>query len=208
MEQFQRNVPDLPPIENLIAFIRKPTVILRVTAIVFSIIIFGCITSEGWRYDGHQEVCIVNNSYTACQLPAAVGILAFIIALVILIGEYFSEGMESGVTRKQFDVADLAFSGIFSLLFLITFSSLTNQWSQSREPAGHYGVTNVNAAIAFSFFSVFIWAVCSVLAFRRFQGGQSELRSGLLGRTVFGETTGDQSSYQSIGRYNQETGQS
>ena len=48
-------------------------------------------------------------------------------------------------------------SGIFSLLFLITFSSLTNQWSQSREPAGHYGVTNVNAAIAFSFFSVFIW---------------------------------------------------
>ena len=118
-------------------------------------------------------------------------------------------------------------SGIFSLLFLITFSSLTNQWSQSREPAGHYGVTNVNAAIAFSFFSVFIWvsprnvphvttlpnvdsrqAVCSVLAFRRFQGGQSELRSGLLGRTVFGETPGDQSSYQSIGGYNQETGQS
>ena len=51
---------------------------------------------------------------------------------------------------------------MFSLLFLVTFSSLTNQWGQSKEPGGHYGVTNVRAAIAFSFLSVFIWVSLSL----------------------------------------------
>lgn len=68
---------------------------------VFSIIIFGCITSEGWRYDGHQEVCIVNNSYTACQLSAAVGILAFIIALGRII-----QSKKSNYTQNNFSNSD------------------------------------------------------------------------------------------------------
>ena len=97
---------------------------------MFSIIIFGSITSQGWGYDGSEEVCIINQSYSTCQLATAVGILAFVIALgrntgaslgptdviilVILTGEYYYEEMESGATRKQFIIADLAFSGEIS----------------------------------------------------------------------------------------------
>jgi len=195
---------------NIIAFIKKPTVILRLTSIVFSIIIFGSIISEGWKYDGQedQEVCIINQSYSTCQLATSVGVLAFIIALVILTGEYFYEQVESGLHRKQFVLADLTFSGVFSLLFLITFSALANQWSKSPEPAGHYGVANVGAAISFSFFSIFIWTVSSVLAYRKYQvGAETEFSSQLLpGDSVFGETGG--SGYQSIGGYNQEASSS
>ena len=44
-------------------------------------IIFGSIISEGWRYDRQQEVevCIINNSYSTCQLATTVGVLACII---------------------------------------------------------------------------------------------------------------------------------
>merc|ERR1711874_290230 len=177
----------------IIAFVRRPTAILRLTSVVFSIIIFGSI---------------INQSYSTCQLATTVGVLAFVVALIILTGEYFYEQVESGLHRKQFVLADLAFSGVFSLLFLITFSSLANQWSQSPEPVGHYGVSNVRSAIAFSFFSIFIWTVCSVLAYRRYQvGSESEFSSLLVpGDSVFGGSGG--SGYQSIGGYNQESTES
>ena len=63
------------------------------------------------------------------------------------------------IQRERLGLTELpgSIAGVFSLLFLITFSSLANQWSQSPEPVGHYGVTNVGSAIAFSFFSIFIW---------------------------------------------------
>jgi len=69
--------------DNITPFLRKPTVILRLTSVVFSIIIFGSIISEGWRYDAEEqeEVCIINQSYGTCQLATTVGVLAFIIAL-------------------------------------------------------------------------------------------------------------------------------
>ena len=34
MEQFERHLADLGPSENIIAFIKKPTVILRLTSVV------------------------------------------------------------------------------------------------------------------------------------------------------------------------------
>ena len=50
---------------------------------LFSIIVFGSIISEGWRYDvqEEEEICIINKSYSTCQLATTVGILAFVIAL-------------------------------------------------------------------------------------------------------------------------------
>ena len=90
-------------------------------------------------------------------------------------GEFYYEQLPTTANRKQFVTADLVFSGqshfhgvvtfdsqyyilgLFSILFLISFSSLAHQWSLSKEPRGHYGHSNVGAAIAFSFFSIFIW---------------------------------------------------
>lgn len=51
------------------------------------------------------------------------------------------------------------------------FWYLASQWGQSTAPENGYGVTNVQAAIAFCFFSIFTWAGCAFLAFQRFRQG-------------------------------------
>jgi len=52
------------------------------------------------------------------------------------------------------------FSGFWAFLYFVGFCYLANQWSRSKTPEGGFGVNNLQAAIAFSFFSIFTW-VCS-----------------------------------------------
>lgn len=92
-----------------------------------------------------------------------------------LAGEYVFEQMSSVKTRKHYVLADLGFSGKASLytlfkfifnkyfvgfwafLYFVGFWYLTNQWRNAKDPDGGFGVNNVQAAIAFSFFSIFSW---------------------------------------------------
>ena len=116
-------------------------------------------------------------------------------------------------------------AAVFALLFLITFSTLAHQWSLSKEPWGHFGHSNIEASITFSFFSIFVWVrmehshriivtaaylqgLSSALAFRRLQlGVDAELEASLLvGRgpssyTEFGSMPGTGGGYQDIGGY-------
>lgn len=48
-----------------------------------------------------------------------------------------------------------SFSAFWSFLYFVGFCYLTNQWSKSKET--NYGVNNMQAAIAFSFFAIFPW---------------------------------------------------
>lgn len=199
---------DSNPHEHLIKYIKKPLVVLRLCAVVFSIIVFGCLTSQGWRWDkdSRAEVCIINDSYSTCTLGSTVAILSFIISIGILVCEFYYQQFPSSDIRKQFVAADLVLSGLFALLFLVSFSSLSHQWSLSREPRGHYGHSNIGAAIAFSFFSIFIWGLHCALAFRRLQrGADSDIEESLLpgasggGYQHIGGYTGGQGSH--IGGY-------
>ena len=54
-------------------------------------------------------------------------------------------------------------AAVFALLFLITFSTLAHQWSLSKEPWGHFGHSNIEASITFSFFSIFVWVKIELL---------------------------------------------
>jgi len=203
--------PDSNPYEHFIKYIKKPLVILRIFALMFSIIVFGCVTSQGWRWDKHtvSEVCIIHDSYSTCRLGSTVAILAFILSIGILVCEFYFEQLPTTANRKQVVVVDLVFSGLFSILFLVSFSSLAHQWSLSKEPRGHYGRSNIGAAIAFSFFSIFIWSLHCAAAFRRLQVGvESDVEESLLpgpgasvrsGYTEFGAR--GVGAYQDIGGY-------
>jgi hypothetical protein len=57
----------------------------------------------------------------------------------------------------------LNFSGLWAFLYFVGFCYLANQWSNSATPDGGVGVNNLQAAIAFSFFSIFTW-VCSKIS--------------------------------------------
>ena len=49
------------------------------------------------------------------------------------------------------------FSAFWAFLYFVGFCYLTNAWNKSEDPKDGYGVNNVQAAIAFCFFSMFTW---------------------------------------------------
>ena len=58
---------------------------------VFSIIVFGCISSSGWFFMQNlgQEVCVLNMDSSACHFSTMVGIVAFLASIGFLVGEWY-----------------------------------------------------------------------------------------------------------------------
>lgn len=156
-----------------ISFIQRPQVILRALCLLFAIIVFGCISSEGWlaNPDTKKEECLYAGDGNACNYGVGIGVIAFLAAIAFLAGEYFFEQMSSVKTRKHYVLGDIGFSALWSFLYFVGFCYLTNKWNNSSDPPGGYGVNNLQAAIAFSFFSIFTWAGCAWFAFQRFRQG-------------------------------------
>ncbi|KAA0185440.1 hypothetical protein HAZT_HAZT001242 [Hyalella azteca] len=143
--------------------------------LLFSIIIFGCISSQGWtNNEKGNEVCLYNGDGNACNYGTGISVIAFLACIGFLVGEFLFEQMSSIKTRKRYVLADLGFSSFWSLLYFIGFCYLTNQWSKSDAPPGNIGVSNMQAAIAFCFFSIFTWAGLGYLAFLRFKQGSAQ----------------------------------
>ena len=102
-----------PPHEHLVKYIKKPLTIIRISALVFSVIVFGCISSEGWHYDpaAGTRVCSVNSSYGTCQLAVTVAVLALLLGAALMAAEWFYDALPSSDARKQLVLADLVISG-------------------------------------------------------------------------------------------------
>lgn len=183
-----------------LAFLKKPTVVLRMVGLLFSIIVFGCISSEGWQFHHveEKEVCIMNDSNTACNFGSGVAILAFIAAIGFVVGEFFFQQMSNVKSRKHFVLGDLGFSGLWAFAFLVSFCTMTHQWSKSEEPPAGYGVNNIRAAIFFSFISIFIWGGCAFLSWQRYQEGAEGAFSSMEGDTN-GDTSGGYQNYDQAG---------
>ncbi|KAI4455912.1 synaptogyrin [Holotrichia oblita] len=156
-----------------VAFIRRPQVILRVVCWLCSIIVFGCISSQGWMYlpESSKEECLYNGDSNACNYGVGISVIAFLASMGFLAGEYLFEQMSSVKTRKHYVLGDLGFSSFWSFLYFVGFWYLASKWGKSPTPPNGYGVNNVRAAIAFSFFSIFTWAGCAFFAFQRFRQG-------------------------------------
>ncbi|CAH1104056.1 unnamed protein product [Psylliodes chrysocephalus] len=155
-----------------LSFMQRPQVILRAVCWLFSIIVFGCISSQGWRLDKtKRHTCLYNDDPNACNYGVGISVIAFLASMGFLVGEYLFEQMSSVKTRKHFVLADLGFSAFWSFLYFVGFWYLTSQWGKSDRPPNGVGVNNVQAAIAFSFFSIFSWAGSAVFAYQRFRQG-------------------------------------
>ncbi|XP_018330634.1 synaptogyrin isoform X1 [Agrilus planipennis] len=163
-----------------IAFVKRPQVILRLVCWLFSVVVFGCISSEGWMKTDkdEKEVCLYNGDSNACNYGVGISVIAFLASMGFIAGEYLFEQMSSVKTRKHYVLADLGFSvmflGFWAFLYFVGFWYLASQWGKSSTPPNKYGVNNVQAAIAFSFFSMFTWGASAFYAYQRFrQGGDA-----------------------------------
>uniref|UniRef100_A0A2P2I2E9 Synaptogyrin n=1 Tax=Hirondellea gigas TaxID=1518452 RepID=A0A2P2I2E9_9CRUS len=161
---------------NPILFVRRPQVILRSVCWLFSIIIFGCISAQGWYMDQatKKEKCLFNDNSSACNFGVGISVIAFLACIGFIVGEFLFEQMSNVKTRKRYVIGDFGFSALWAVLFFIAFCFLTNQWGKSETPPGSIGVNNVQGAIAFCFFSIFTWAGLGFLAFRRYKLGAEQ----------------------------------
>uniref|UniRef100_A0A1W7R9G9 Synaptogyrin n=1 Tax=Hadrurus spadix TaxID=141984 RepID=A0A1W7R9G9_9SCOR len=148
-------------------FIQRPQVILRLLCWLFAVIVFGCIAAEGWL----DDKCLYNNDTNACNFGVGIGVIAFIASIAFLVTEALFDSFSSVKIRRRAVLADLGFSAFWAFLWFVAFCYLCDAWRQSPMPKGSFGVNNIRAAIAFSFFSIFVWAACAFFAFQRYRQG-------------------------------------
>ncbi|XP_059147481.1 synaptogyrin-2-like [Physella acuta] len=151
-----------------IQYVKKPQVILRAVSLIFSIVVFGCISSGGW----FAHNCVMNNDDNACGYGTGIGVLAFLLCLGFLIVDALFENLSSVQHRKYAVLADLGISGLWTFLWFVGFCYLTDAWRKTDSKI--HGRDNVQAAIAFSFFSIFTWGGLTFLAVRRYRLGAQE----------------------------------
>nr|XP_033785381.1 synaptogyrin-1 isoform X3 [Geotrypetes seraphini] len=168
-------------------FIRQPHTILRMISWLFSIVVFGCIVNEGYvnNLEDSKEFCIFNRNQNACNYGVTVGVLAFLSSLLYLALDIHFPQISSVKDRKKAVLSDIAVSAVWSFLWFVGFCFLTNQWQRSKleDNPLNEGVDAARAAITFSFFSIFTWAILAVLALQRlkeitFQEEYNQLFSG------------------------------
>ncbi|CAD7011693.1 synaptogyrin [Ceratitis capitata] len=158
-----------------LTFAMKPQVVIRALCWLFSIVVFGCISSEGWRTDENgKEVCLYNGDGMACKYGNTVGVFGFLASMAFIVGEYLFERMSSVKSRKRYVMADMGFSAFWAFMYFIAFIYLWSQWSSAPMPPGGVGASNMEAAIFFAFLSIFVWALCAFLAYKRFLIGAGD----------------------------------
>ncbi|TRY68890.1 hypothetical protein TCAL_04677 [Tigriopus californicus] len=144
--------------QDPLTFLKKPNVVMRLSALIFATVVFGSISSQGWTYDDtlHKDVCIMNNQSATCHFSTFVGVVGFVASIAFLVGEWFFEQMSSIKTRKHFVIADMVFSSLWAFFYLVACLIMSVAWSKSDEKYD-YGSTNILGAIFFALLSVFSW---------------------------------------------------
>ncbi|XP_037093967.1 synaptogyrin-like [Pollicipes pollicipes] len=163
-----------------LTFVQRPQVVLRALCVLFAIIVFGCISSQGWYVNNDGvTTCLYNDNSGACNYGTGIAVIAFLAAIAFLVGEFMFDRMSSVKTRKHYVLADLGFSGFWTFLFFVSFCLLTDSWNKSTNVPVAASKNPVQAAIAFTFFSIFTWGAAAYLAYLRFkQGTGNEFATG------------------------------
>ena len=65
--------------------------------------------------------------------------------------------MSSIKTRKHYVVFDMAFSGLWSFFYFVTFVYMCVAWSKTEDIKFSFASSNIIGAIFFAFVSVFAW---------------------------------------------------
>lgn len=151
-----------------VTFIKKPQVIIRIISMVFSIIVFGCISSRG----SEKGVCGFGPD-GACGYGIGVGVTACIVLIIFLLLDAVFDNISNVLHRKYIVIGDILTSSVWTFLYFVCFCYLTDMWRQNYK-ADHWGKSDIETSIAFSFFSTGTFVALSVLAVLRYRQGVSE----------------------------------
>uniref|UniRef100_A0A1A8HFP6 Synaptogyrin n=1 Tax=Nothobranchius korthausae TaxID=1143690 RepID=A0A1A8HFP6_9TELE len=157
-------------------FVRQPQTIVRLLSWVFAIVVFGCITGEGFLNDrlSSEEHCMFNQSASACSYAVFIGVVAFLACVAFLVLDAYVPFMSNAQERKYAVTADLGFSGVWTFLWFVCFCLLASQWSQTKDEFQNIPADAARATIAFSFFSIATWGILTYFALGRFRHGVND----------------------------------
>ncbi|KAK7879700.1 hypothetical protein WMY93_033592 [Mugilogobius chulae] len=156
---------------DLMTFLKQPITVLRLLSWIFSIVVLACISNEGFvnRPDSPLDVCVFNGNAGACGMGQWAGSLALICSSAFIALDLYFPHLGSVRDRKRAVLWDILLSGLWSVVWFITFCFLANQWQTSSLENNllSEGSDAARAAILFSFFSVFSWGGLTLLALER-----------------------------------------
>lgn len=155
---------------DIIAFARKPQVILRVISWLLSIVVFGCISSQGWE----KDKCRYNGDPNACAFGTWIGVLAFVGLMILLAVDAMFDNISGIQHRKYAVMADIGFSGTWTFFWFVCFCYLADTWRRTENDESDWGESGVEAAIAFSLFNIGTFAGITALAVLRYRQGVTE----------------------------------
>ncbi|KAM8842240.1 synaptogyrin-2b [Synchiropus picturatus] len=157
---------------NFQKFIRQPLTIVRLLSWLFAMVVFACITTEGYINPIHspEAKCIFNQNDSACHYAVGIGVIAFLACVGFLALDVYLPFASNAQQRKFAVMADLGFSGVWTFLWFVCFCLLANQWSHTLDTR-MIPEDAARATIAFSFFSIATWAILTYLALCRFRRG-------------------------------------
>ncbi|KAJ0000884.1 hypothetical protein NQD34_005904 [Periophthalmus magnuspinnatus] len=156
---------------DLMTFLKQPITVLRLLSWVFALVVLGCISNEGFvnRPDSPLDLCVFNGNAAACHFGEWAGSLAFIVSSAFIALDLYFPQIGSVRDRKRVVMADILTSGVWSLLWFVSFCFLAHQWQVSAvdsDPLGA-GADAARATILFCFFSVFSWGGLTLLSLER-----------------------------------------
>uniref|UniRef100_A0A0N5A7K9 MARVEL domain-containing protein n=1 Tax=Syphacia muris TaxID=451379 RepID=A0A0N5A7K9_9BILA len=114
---------------NLVEWLKKPTVLLRLIATVFGLVIWRSVASGCWyRVEDDPPFCVFNRSETTCSATSAIGFFTLATAIALLIIDAQFDKISAVQTRKRIVVLDMAVSGLSALLTSHTASVSSSKY--------------------------------------------------------------------------------
>uniref|UniRef100_A0A2K6L1W8 Synaptogyrin 4 n=1 Tax=Rhinopithecus bieti TaxID=61621 RepID=A0A2K6L1W8_RHIBE len=105
-----------------------------------------------------QLHCILNSNNVACSFAVGAGFLAFLSCLAFLVLDTQETHIADTRFKIAFQLLDLILAALWAVVWFVGFSFLANQWQHSPPKEFLLGSSSAQAAIAFTFFSILVWA--------------------------------------------------
>uniref|UniRef100_A0A665UYT7 Synaptogyrin n=1 Tax=Echeneis naucrates TaxID=173247 RepID=A0A665UYT7_ECHNA len=161
---------------DFVKFVRQPQTIVRILSWIFALVVFACITTEGYINSSHSSdaKCFFNQNDSACHYAVGIGVIAFLACVGFLVLDVYLPFMSNAQERKYAVMADLIFSGVWTFLWFVCFCLLASQWGHTEDVRG-IPEDAARATVAFSFFSIATWGILAYYALGRYRRGVTEI---------------------------------
>jgi len=177
-----------PFVRSFLEKLKEPLLPTHLANLLLALIVTGCVANARANEAGvdggaSSNVCGFDRDEGLCSFSTLIGVVSFLLALIFVIVE--AQWEKLGSYHRWIYLGELIVSGIFGLLFFVSFCMLASGWSNTnaelRDEVSH---GNVNVAISSSFFSVVSWATLGYFSYKGYKeddiGGMERLGSGYL----------------------------